>query len=218
MVLNVSSSNENSIWCDIFDLESLKSLGIKVLDVGWESLDWHSEATKAVGSPEYKVIEADSGSNVLLKGLRVLIGVHSDSSGYCTSRLEGAVAGHAEDIVYIVGQAFSLEDGALLVVVHLEPSSGHLDHSVVYSLVGHKDSLVVGVLDGKEGAGGLVGLVRGSYIQEDLEVDVSGELGALADHCDSIGKFGHLGLGFDWGSHFWGMVDQGESRVGSGSL
>lgn len=79
-----------------------------------------------------------------------------------------------------------MEVGLFLVVLHFEVSSGHLDDSVVNSFVGIEDSLQVGVLDGKERSGGLIGLISGSDVQQDTQINLGGEGGGFSNNSNSV--------------------------------
>ena len=102
--------------------------------------------------------------DVLLKKLKMVF--WSDIGGQDWTWFKRTVNHHLEHVGHIVLNAVSSEVGAFLVILHLHVTAGHLNHTVVDSLVGVLQGLKIGVLKGEKGAWCFEGLVTSSNINE----------------------------------------------------
>lgn len=216
VIVNTSSDNIDSLGVDVLVLELLKGEGGEVSNVVLKSSEGHTEASESEGSSEEDVIELLASVDDILDVVRVLVLVLSDVGSDNRSGLESAVSHHSEDVNGIMRQAVSLPVNVLLVVIHSEISSRHLNHSVVDGLVGVEDGLVESVLDGKEGTRVLGGLVTGSDIDENTQIDNTGENGALSEDGDAVGELGDLVSGFSVFSELDSVTLKWASRVEGG--
>lgn len=195
VVVNSGSGDEDFFWGNVLELELLEDVAGEISDVALKSLEGETESLESVGGSEDGVVEVLTGLQELVELVGILVLGLSDLGGDDGSWLESAIGDHGENVDDVVGEGGSVEVGLFLVVLHLEVSSGHLDDTVVDGFVGVEDGFQVGVLDGEERSGGFVGLISGSNVQQDTEIDFRGEGGRLSDDGDSVGQFSSLQFG-----------------------
>lgn len=104
---------------------------------------------------------------VLVEIVSLVVLEASDVGSKDGAGLKSNIDHHLEHINGVVLDAVAAEVGALLIVVHLHGTTGHLDHAVVDGLVGMLERLEVGVLQGKKGARCFVVFITGSNINQE---------------------------------------------------
>ena len=148
----------------------MEHAGVDVTKVVAGSHNGHAEGVEAEGGSQEELsvlgVRVELGHVV---GEVVALGVLGlgDVSGKDGTGLEGDIDHHLEHVDGVVLNAVSLEVHALLIVVHLHITAGHLDHTVVDGLVSVLQGLKVSVLEGEESTGGLFSLVTGTNVHKE---------------------------------------------------
>ena len=151
-----------------------------------------SETSVTVGSLEEGVVDQVASLQEGFEFVLVVHFAHSSISSNDRSWLKSAVSDHVEDINDVVSEAVGSEVSAFLIVVHFESTSRHLDHTIVDGFVCIEDGFIVGLLDGVESTGGLVGLISGTDIEKDTEVNNVGEDLGFGNDGNSVFELGDL--------------------------
>ena len=155
MALDTAGNNKSLLGGDSIHHELLHDAGIKVANVVLKTESWHTKSLVAVGSSEKEVLVVSVRvilAQVFVQIVTLLVLRSSNVSCKNRSWLKSTIDHHLEHVGHIVLNAVASEVGALLVIFHLHITSGHLDHTVVDSLVGVLQGLKIGVLKGEKGA------------------------------------------------------------------
>mmetsp|Transcript_16169 Transcript_16169/g.19205 ORF Transcript_16169/g.19205 Transcript_16169/m.19205 type:complete len:200 (+) Transcript_16169:937-1536(+) len=198
MALDTGGNDQNLLGGDVVHHELLHGAGVDVADVVLETEAGHAESLVAVGSSQEQVLIVREGivlAQVLVQVVALLVLGAGDVGSEDGAGFEGAVNHHLEHVGDIVLDAVGLEIGALLIVLHLEVATAHLDHAVVDGLVGVLESLEVGVLEGEERARILHALVTGAHVHEHAHVDSAREGLALGKHGETVAQIRHVVFG-----------------------
>jgi len=155
VVLNAVGDNKAFSGSNIVHDELLEDAGIEVADVLSTAVARHAESVIAISSAENVLLLVGVRIHlqhmvVEVMGFRVLGA--GDISGHDTAWLEGNIHHHLEHVGDVVFDATSLEESALLVIVHLHVTTTHLDHTIVDSFVGVLKRFEVGVFQCEKGA------------------------------------------------------------------
>lgn len=155
MTLDATGNDEGLLGSDAIHHELLHDTSVNVSDVVLETEAGHTEGLVSVGSSKEKVLVISEGiivGQVLVQIVRFLILGTGNVSSENGSGFKSAINHHLEHVSNIVLDAVTSEICAFLIILHLHVTTGHLDHTVVDSLVGVLEGLQVGVLQGEEGS------------------------------------------------------------------
>jgi hypothetical protein len=170
VVLNSRSYDEALFGSDVLHHELLNASGINVINTSSSSESGVSKSVETVSSSKEELVVLIEGvelSEMIVKLMRLSVLSSSNVSGKDGSGLKSAVDHHLEHIRDVVFDAVSLKVHSLLIVVHGEVSSRHLDHSVVDGLVGVLKSLEVSVLKSEASSRSAGDFISGSDIDQE---------------------------------------------------
>jgi len=191
MVLDSRSDDEALLGGDVVHNELLEDTSVEVADVVLHSVSRHTEGVVTVSGTEEVLLVVGEGvvvGQVLVEIVSLLVLGSGNVGSEDRAGLEGNIDHHLEHVDNIVLDAVTSEVSSFLIVVHLHISTGHLDHTVVDSLVGVLEGLQVGVLQSEERSRGLGSFVSSSDIDEEAHVDGAGEGLALSEYGESVVK------------------------------
>jgi len=154
MVLDTVGDDKAFSRSNVVHDELLENAGIEVSNVLTTAISRHSETVIAKSSAQNILLLVSVGvhfQHVVVQIMCLLVLHPGNVSSHHAARLKGNIDHHLEHVGDVVLDAASLEEGALLVVVHLHVATAHLNHSVVDSFIGVLKRFEVGVFQGEKG-------------------------------------------------------------------
>ena len=170
VVFDSTGNNKALSWGNVVHDKLLKHSSVNVIDILLESESWHTKGVVTISSSQQKLLlggEWVELGQVVVKIVGLSVLGSSNVRGHDGSWLKSNINHHLEHVNNVVLNAVALVVHSLLIEVHGHSTSGHLDHTIVDSLVGVLEGLEISILDGKKSTRCFLGLISGSNIDEE---------------------------------------------------
>ena len=135
MVFNTSCRNNNSVICEVGELEFLDHLSWKIGNVASSSSSGVSKTSTSIGSSIDLVVEFKISTILSIKEMRLFIFLSANSTGNIVPRLSGTVDNHWENIDNIMCQTVSSIENTFIVIFNIKWSSTHLSNTIINSFI-----------------------------------------------------------------------------------
>jgi hypothetical protein len=139
MVSDTRSDDEALLGSDVVHDEFLENSSIQVVDVSMKSKSGHAECLVTIRSSEQGLLCFSEGivlSKVFVQVMGLVVLRTSNICSKDRTGLKSEVDHHLEHIDGVILDAVASEVGALLIVIHLHGTTGHLNHAIVDGLIG----------------------------------------------------------------------------------
>jgi hypothetical protein len=165
VVLDTWGNDEALLGGDVIHNKLLQRAGVDLVNFARKSETRHTKGVVSEGSSEEKFLVVGAWVEqvqVVVEFVRLLVLWLGDVGSKDWTGLKSDVNHHLEHVNDVVLDAVTLEVHRFLVIVHLHVTAGHLDHTVVDSLVGVLEGLEVSVLKSEQRTGCLFSLISGA--------------------------------------------------------